>query len=134
MKRIVSVFLTLICVLGVMLAFVGCEERQSDVVSYNLSLEADSFNVTRRITVINLRTDTVLFQMIGNFSIETESDGDLTVTGEDSDGTYYKHFVKLAPELTCITEQLETNTINKHKYTINFNPEMILPIEIKTVD
>jgi hypothetical protein len=52
----------------------GC--REAERVSYNVSKEADSFNVTRRITVFNVRTDKVLWQMTGNFSTQS-SNGDL---------------------------------------------------------
>lgn len=112
----------------------GCSQRQADTVSYNLSLEADNFNVARQLTVINQRTDTVLFQMSGNFSIEKESDGDLAVIGENDDGRYYKHFVYLSSEVTYIVEDLGTTGVNKYKYQINFNPKMIMPVEVNTID
>ncbi|MDF2611456.1 MAG: hypothetical protein K0R92_2930 [Lachnospiraceae bacterium] len=124
----------LLILVVMMIGFTGCEERQSDVVSYNLSLEADNFNVARRLTVINQRTDTVLFQIQGNFSIEKESDGDLAVIGENQNGTYYKHFVCLSSEITYIVEDLGTTGTDKYNYQINFNPRMILPVEITTVD
>jgi hypothetical protein len=111
----------------------GCQ-RQANKVSYNLSLEADNFNVARKLTVINQRTDTILFQMTGNFSIQKEPDGDLAVVGENENGTYYKHFVWLSSEITYIVEDLGTTGVNKYHYTINFNPKMIIPIEIETID
>lgn len=39
----------------------GCTE--ADQVRHNLSQEADNFNIRRKLTVFNIRTDTVLFQM-----------------------------------------------------------------------
>lgn len=112
----------------------GCEEREADMVSYNLSLEADNFNVARKLTVINQRTDTILFQMTGNFSIDKEADGDLAIIGEDDTGRYYKHFVYLSSEVTYIVEDMGSTGVNKYKYQINFNPKMILPIDIDTID
>lgn len=44
--------------------FVGCE-RQSEIVSHNLSKEADNFNVVRELTVINAIQGDVLFTMTG---------------------------------------------------------------------
>lgn len=128
-KRIISV---LIICLMVMSLLTGC--READRVSRNLSLEADSFNVARKLTVINQRTDTILFQMVGNFSISKESDGDLAVIGENDDGTYYKHFVCISSEITYIVEDLGTTGVNKYKYQINFNPKMIIPIDVNIVD
>jgi hypothetical protein len=115
----------------------GCG-RQSDRVSYNLSLEADSFNVTRRLTIINTRAEdgntAILFQMTGNFSIEKETDGDLAVIGENPGGVYYKHFVNLSRDITYIVEQIENKNVNKHKFEINYNPRMIVPVQIVTKD
>lgn len=132
-KSIMRVLLTLLVVLSISVLIGGCQ-RQSDRVSYNLSLEADNFNVTRKLTVINQRTDTILFQMIGNFSIEKETDGDLAVVGEDADGRYYKHFVYLSSEISYIVEDMDSTAVEKHRYEINFNPEMILPVQPVTVD
>jgi hypothetical protein len=135
MKKILS--LIMVIVVLVSLAFVtGC--RQSERVSYNLSLEADSFNITRRLTVINTRAEdgnsSILFQMTGNFSIEKATDGDLEVTGENPGGIYYKHFVNLSQDITYIVEQLGSTNVNKHKFEINFNPKMIVPVQPVIVD
>ena len=125
-------FAIIAMVLMLMLIIVGC--RQADKVSRNLSLEADNFNVARKLTVINQRTDTILFQMTGNFSVQKEDDGDLAIIGENEDGTYYKHFIYLSSEISYIVEDLGKTGVNKHKYSINFNPRMIVPIEPTVVD
>jgi hypothetical protein len=134
MKKLVLILLLVIMSIGVL---AGCQ-RQASRVSYNLSLEADNFNVARRLTVINTRAEdgnaSILYQMTGNFSIEKEPDGDLAVIGENPDGTYYKHFVYLSRDISYITEQLTGNDVNKHKFTINYNPKMIVPVEVKTID
>lgn len=126
------IFILFAMVLMLLVTIVGC--RQADKVSRNLSLEADNFNVARKLTVINQRTDTILFQMTGNFSIQKEDDGDLAVIGENEDGTFYKHFIYLSSEISYIVEDLGKTGVNKHKYSINFNPRMIVPIEATVVD
>jgi hypothetical protein len=128
-KKFIAV---VVMVLMVVFLLAGC--REAGRVSYNLSMEADNFNVARKLTVINQRTDTILFQMMGNFSIEKEADGDLAVIGENDDGTYYKHFVYLSSEVTYIVEDLGTTGVNKYRYQINFNPKMIIPVEPVIVD
>lgn len=129
-KKLLAIAFATVLILVSML--VGC--RQSDRVSHNLSLEADSFNVVRKLTVINQRTDTILFQMSGAFSITKESDGDLAIIGENENGTYYKHFVYLSDEITYIVEDLGKTGVNKYKYKINFNPNMIIPVEPTVID
>jgi hypothetical protein len=128
-----KVLVMILAVAMMVLCFAGCQ-RQSDRVSYNLSLEADNFNVARKLTVINQRTDTILFQMTGNFSIEKEADGDLAVIGENENGNYYKQFVYLSSEISYVVEDLGTTGVSKYRYEINFNPNMIVPVEAVTVD
>jgi PBP1b-binding outer membrane lipoprotein LpoB len=74
----------------IMLWLVGCSEAEK--VSYNLSQEADNFNVVRQLTVINCIQGDVLFQMTGKMSITADTtDNQLEVVVEDSDGSYQKH-------------------------------------------
>jgi len=110
----------------------GCQE--ADKVSANLSLEADNFNIYRLVTVINTRTDTVMFQIRGNISIDKEADGDLAIIGEDENGMYFKHFICLSRDISYIVEQIGTAGVEKHKFEINFNPEMIFPFEAAVID
>jgi hypothetical protein len=136
MKKILGLVFALM--LLVSLVFLGGCVRQAETVSYNLSLEADSFNITRRLTVVNTRAEdgntAILFQMTGNFSIEKEADGDLAVIGENPGGVYYKHFVCLSRDITYIVEQIENTSVNKHKFEINFNPKMIVPVQPVIID
>lgn len=112
-------------------SLVSCDEASR--VSHNISKEADNFNVERKITVINQRTDTILFQMQGNFSISNSSGGELAVIGAN-DGGYYKHYIYLSDEITYIVEDMGVRDVNTAKYTIRFNPNMVIPIEVDVVD
>jgi hypothetical protein len=136
-KRLITVILIVLLIVPMLMGNTGCQ-REANKVSYNLSLEADNFNVARKLTVINTRAEdgnnSILFQMTGNFSIEKETDGDLAVIGENPDGTYYKHFVYLTRDISYIVEDLGTTSVNKYKYKINFNPKMVIPIEVGVVD
>lgn len=136
MKKYLSLILILTAIITLVLV-TGCQ-RESEQVSYNLSLEADNFNVTRQLTVVNTRAEdgnaSILFQMTGNFSIEKEADGDLAVIGENPGGTYYKHFVCLSRDITYIVQDLGTTKVNKHKFEINFNPKMIVPVQPVIID
>ena len=115
--------------------FTGCQ-TEADKVSYNLSLEADNFNVVRQLTVINCIEGDVIFQMTGKLSIKADTtDNQLEVTVED-DGTYVKHFIGLSDNVTYVVEDLNlgANEVNKYRYTLNFNPNMWIPVEIETID
>lgn len=130
MKKTVVMILCLVMVIAMVVT--GC--RESEKISYNLSQEADNFNIYRLVTVINTRTDMVMFQIRGNISIDKEADGDLAIIGEDENGQYFKHFICLSRDVSYIVEQIGTASVEKHKFEINFNPEMIFPFEATVVD
>ena len=134
-KKILSIVLA-ICMIFVMLAmFTGCE-TEAQRVSYNLSQEADNFNIVRQLTVINCIEGDVLFQMTGKMSITADvADNQLEIIVED-DGTYVKHFVGLSDNVTYVVEDLNLgdNAVAKYKYTLNFNPNMWIPVEVETIE
>ena len=113
----------------------GCE-READRASYNLSLEAENFNIVRRVTVIDCITGDVLFQMSGKMSIKSDNvDHQLEIMVE-SDGVYQKHIIGLSDNVTYIVEDLNlgANDVSKYQYTINFNPKMWLPVDGDYID
>lgn len=125
-------------IVGIMAAAVltltGCG-NEVDKVSYNLSKEADNFNDIRQITVINCLQGDVLFQMTGKMSINADvSDNQLEVIVEDENGKYKKHFIGLSDNVTYVVEDVTSGEVEKYKYTLNFNPEMWLPVEVETID
>ena len=126
--------LSLILVLGVVGSVVGCES-QAQRVSYNLSQEADNFNSVRQLTVMNCITNEILFQMTGKISIEADTaDNQLEIIVEVEDGVYKKHFVGLGDNVAYVVEDVTGNDVSNYKYTLNFNPKMIIPFEVDTID
>lgn len=119
----------------VVLSVAGCATRESDMVSYNLSLEADNFNNARQITVINCLQGDILFQMTGKMSIEADTeDNQLEIIVEDNEGGYKKHFIGLSDNVTYVVEDITSKDVDKYNYTLNFNPNMWLPYRVETVD
>ena len=129
-KRMLSVTVSIVVV---MLLLAGCSE--ADRVSSNLSKEADNFNDIRQVTVINCLQGDVLFQMTGKMSITADmSDNQLEVVVEDENGEYKKHFIGLSDNVTYVVEDITSKEVSKYKYTLNFNPNMWIPVEIDTID
>ena len=118
---------------AVMLALGVCGCREADRVSHNVSVEADNFNVERRITVFNVRTDKVLWQMTGTFSVQS-SDGDLDIIVELPDHTYAKHFFDPNEWTTYIIEDLSGADVPKCSYELNFLPETLVPVTVTSND
>ena len=129
------IILALLSVLLTVTVLTGCE-TEAQRVSYNLSQQADNFNIVRQLTVINCIEGDVLFQMTGKMSITADTaDNQLEIIVEDN-GTYVKHFVGLSDNVTYVVEDLNlgANEVNKYKYTLNFNPKMWIPYNVETID
>ena len=129
------IILALLSVLLTATVLTGCG-TEAQRVSYNLSQQADNFNVVRQLTVINCIEGDVLFQMTGKMSITADTaDNQLEIIVEDN-GTYVKHFVGLSDNVTYVVEDLNlgANEVNKYKYTLNFNPKMWIPYDVETID
>ena len=110
----------------------GCS--QASRVNANITKEAENFNVTRRLAVINARTDKPVFELIGNFSISNNSTNELVVTCEVGQGVYKKHYVYLNDWTMYVVEDLSGAYVSKYHYEINFLPEMIVPVTFTSND
>lgn len=129
MKKICVLILAVMMTLGMS----ACS--QADRVSQNISKDADRFNVTRRLVVINARSDKPVFELVGNFSIRTDAmDGQLEVTVEVEQGKYKKHFVYLNEWTIYTVEDVSGAYVDNYHYEINYLPEMIMPVTITMKD
>lgn len=118
MKKIIKAL-----ALATLLTTTGC--TQADTVRHNLTEDADSFNITRRITVFNTRTDKVLMQMTGVMSIKTDKDTkELNVLVKDGE-TYYKHIIYLNDDTTYVMEDVGGADVSRSAYEIHFLPEVL---------
>lgn len=133
MKKFWKLLALVLCLLMVVCTAVGC--TQADRVSENLSQDADNFNITRRLAVINCRSDKPVFELIGNFSIETDTvDNQLEVVVEYEKGLYKKHFIYLNEWITYTVEDVSGAYVDNYHYEFNYLPEMIMPITIVQKD
>lgn len=124
-----------VVVLGLMcvLALTGCSKAER--VSRNLSKEADNFNDVRQLTVINCLQNEIIFQMTGKLSIEVdEEENQLEVTVEEDDETYKKHFIGLSDNVSYLVQDITSDDVSDTKFTLNFNPDMVIPYEVETIE
>lgn len=121
--------------IGAMILPLSACDTEANRVSYNLSQEAENFNDIRQLTVINCLQGDTLFQMTGRMSITADTeDNQLEVIVEDENGEYKKHFVGLSDNVTYVVEDITAGDVEKYKYTLNFNPEMWIPVEAEVID
>lgn len=131
-------FITLILVAGIILTtLTGCSwEREADVASYNISKEADNFNVYRKVSVINNQSDVVMLEFEGWCSIRKDNtDNQLEITYRAGEETYYKDFIGLNDRTTYVITQIDGSNVDKYHYEWLYHSEGdLIPIEIKDAD
>ena len=116
-------------IIVVLMALTGCSE--ADMVSYNVSKQADNFNVTRRLTAINTRTDKCILQMTGKISIEDVTDGIAVLVEVDRKrGIYQKHYVYLNENTMYTVEDVTGVSVSRYAYELEFMPQTLIPVKI----
>lgn len=116
-----AILTLLLVLLGI--ALTGCTE--ADRVNHNINKQADNFNVTRRLAVINARTDTPVFELIGNFSLSNNLSNELVITVETAPGEYKKHYVYLNQYTLYVVEDVSGAKVSQYHYEVNFLPQML---------
>ena len=127
-----KIFLIITFLILCTLMLTGC--TQVDRVSSNIRQQADNFNITRRIVVINARTDKPVFELTGNFSLQNNYNDELEIIVEVGNGVYKKHFVYLNDWTMYVVEDVSGAFVDKYHYEINYLPEMIQPFTIISED
>ncbi|AOA04079.1 hypothetical protein [Carnobacterium maltaromaticum] len=109
----------------------GCND--ADIVSRNLSEDADNFKVQRKITFINTVSDEVLYTVEGNMAIVADTaDNQLEITAQTGSNQFQKHFLGLSPTTVYIVEQKEWQDTNKYQFKITLKPSAVIPdVEVK---
>ena len=119
MKKRITAIMAAVLLIGMVLT--GCSEASQ--VSMNISKEADNFNVTRKLTVMNARTDTVMLEITGTFALKNNSSNELEVIIETAEGKYQKDYVYLNEYTMYVVEDVSGADVDKYHYEINFLPE-----------
>lgn len=115
------------CVVLAAITMTGCS-TEADKVAHNIAVEADNFNVYRRVVIINTRTDKPEFEVVGKLSVTVSSDR-LDVLVEE-DGRYYKHIINLTDNNMFVVEDLGGADVSQFKYEVNYIPEAIVPYTV----
>lgn len=118
--KFIAVFVLSLLFLGILS---GC--RQSDRVAWNVSKEADNFGVTRKLTVLNVRSDKVIMEMQGTFSIANNATNELEIICKVGEDSYKKHFVYLNEWTVYTVEDISGADVDPFQYEIDFYPQMI---------
>ena len=100
----------------------------ADVVSNNISQDADNFKVSRRIVFYNWINWEYMLEIIGKCSLwNFDHQKQLTVTCKTWDEKFKKHFLGLSDNVTYFVEQIEDIKVSENFYKVIFKPSVILP-------
>ena len=115
MKKIIAVLLVIMCLVG---CLTGCSEAAN--VNHNLSQAADNFQVIRKITVYNARTDLIIMEMEGAMSLSNTSTSELVVTCMTGPSTYKKNYIYLNEYVIYVVEDITSTVTDPYHYKIHF--------------
>ena len=104
----------------------GC--TTADMVSSNISTDADYFRVNRRIVFYNGISGEYILQIEGFCSLgNADPQGELSVTCKTGEESYKKHFLGLSDNVTYFAEQIESKDVSPDHYLVVFKPSAIIP-------
>ena len=115
MKKIICILLITIMALA---CFASCSS--ADNVNHNLSQAADNFEVLRKITVYNARTDLIVMEMEGYMSLSNSSTNELVVTCMSGPGQYKKNYIYLNEYVIYVVEDITGTATNPYHYKVHF--------------
>lgn len=105
----------------------GCSHK-SDVVSHNMSNQADNFQIARKITFYNGITGKDILVVTGFCSLGNNDPArELTVICKTGPNTYIKDFLGLSDNVTYLAEQLDGAGVSSTRYTVTWIPQAGIP-------
>lgn len=117
-RKILIIMLALIVLLTSVFAFIGCTKVET--VNHNIQKGADNFQVYRRMTFINLRTDKILYEAEGYFSLnDTREDGsEIGLTFKIAENEYKMDYFSIDANVAYVIEQIENTTGDPYHWHI----------------
>lgn len=115
------------------LGMAGCTS-QSDTASYNLSKDADSFEINRKVVFHNDLNDTYLFEIEGRCALGNDDpENQTTVICKIGEDKYVKEIFRMGDNVSVTSIQTEPTDADPFHYQVIFRPETIIPnIELQT--
>lgn len=111
-------FISILVIAFIILSFVSC--TAADNVNHNLNMSADNFEVMRKITVYNARTDLIVMEMEGYMSLSNNTSNELVVTCKTGAGKYKKNYVYLNEYVIYVVEDITGTHTDPYHYKVKF--------------
>lgn len=114
-----KIFALLALILVLALSLTSCITA-ADTVNQNLSQAADNFQVARKITVYNARTDLIVLELEGYMSLSNTATNELVVTCRVGEGQYKKNYIYLNEYVIYVVEDITGTVTDPYHYNIKF--------------
>ena len=127
MRKLVYLLFS-ICALLIVLALLGISLSSCTAasnVNHNLTQAADNFQIARRITVYNARTDLIVMEMEGYMSLSNSETNELIVTCKTGDNKYKKNYVYLNDYVIYVVEDISGTVTDPYHYKVHFYGAML---------
>ena len=112
--------LTIALTMALLLIFSVCSCTAADTVNHNLSQAADNFQVIRKITVYNVRTDLIVLEMEGAMSLSNSATRELVVTCMTGPNQYKKNYIYLNEYVIYVVEDISGTVTDPYHYKVHF--------------
>lgn len=119
MKKIICIVLAIMIAVCCMTACTAATN-----VNHNLSQAADNFQVLRKITVYNARTDLIVMEMEGYMSLSNTSTNELVVTCMTGANEYKKNYIYLNEYVIYVVEDITGTSTDPFHYKVHFYTAM----------
>ena len=116
MRKLLAITLALVMLITL---FAGCTSAAYNV-NHNLSQAADNFEVVRKITVYNARTDLIVMEMEGLMSLSNTATNELVVTCMTGPNQYKKNYIYLNEYVIYVVEDITGTVTDPYHYKIHF--------------
>ena len=111
-------FICILLIASILFCFAAC--TAADNVNQNLNQAADNFEVMRKITVYNARTDLIVMEMEGYMSLSNNSTSELVVTCKTGANEYKKNYVYLNEYVIYVVEDITGTKTDPYHYKVKF--------------
>lgn len=115
MKKIICIVMAIMIAVCCMTACTAATN-----VNHNLSQAADNFQVLRKITVYNARTDLIVMEMEGYMSLSNTSTNELVVTCMTGANEYKKNYIYLNDYVIYVVEDITGTYTDPFHYKVHF--------------
>ena len=117
MKKIIAL---IVCLMAIVSCITLTSCSAADNVNLNLSQAADNFQVLRKITVYNARTDLIILEMEGYMSLSNNGHDELVVTCMTGPNQYKKNYIYLNEYVIYVAEDISNTYTDPYHYKVHF--------------